>query len=288
MPQSIPFFAAHETSGTAIARQRARPHQLRAIGVLFVIAGFLSIPSVMAATPDITGMWIYRFADSSEALSADGLTPLGQRYVEGQKRALAADHVRNVANMKCLPTGFPALMTWRSPIQIMEGFGRLSITTEHDPGNDEPRTIYLAVPQAEDPDPSWNGHSVGYWEGNTLVVDTIRLNGRGRFHNFPVTTTMHAVERIRLENNGALLVDEITFEDPAIFVRPFKLTLRYDRMANATERMEAVCEPDLLALGEVDLEAIREFDSEAARMLDPDQQYNKSEAESLRASPLSR
>lgn len=272
--------------GTAIVQRRRLAQHIGAIAGIACACVLFAGPA-SAATPDITGMWVYRFAESSEALSADGLTSRGREWVAKQQRGMAAGHVRNVANMKCLPTGFPALMTWRSPIQIMQSFGRIAIITEHDPGNDEPRTIYLNRTQDNEADPSWNGHSVGKWQGNTLIIDTVALNGRGHFR-FPLTDTTHVVERIHLENNGRLLVDEMTFDDPAVFARPYKMTIRFDRMPDTTERLEAVCEPDLDALKETDLQAISDFDDEAARMLDPELQYNTAETSSMQKQPLTK
>lgn len=234
-----------------------------------------------AAHPDITGMWQYRFRESPAAPPADVLTDYARQYIELQRRGEAAGHVRDVANMKCLPTGFPQLMLWRSPIEIMQGFGRIAIITEHDPGNDEPRTIYLDKPQQSMPDPSWNGHSVARWDGSALLIDTVALNARGTFL-FPLTPSTHVTERLSLQQGGKVLADAMTFEDPKVFLKPYTLTVRYDRMADSEERMEAVCEPDLDALSHVDLKAIKDYDGEAARMLDPNDQYNAGGSEADR------
>lgn len=269
--------------GTATGQIARDLQHIGAFAALCALCTFTA--AARAATPDITGMWMYRFKESREALVEDHLTQRARDLLAEHRRGETLGHVRGVANMKCLPSGFPALMMWRSPIQIMRGFGRIAINTEHDPGNDEPRTIYLNQPQARDPDPSWNGHSVGRWDGKLLVVDTIGLNGRGEFQ-LPLTASAHVVERIRLENGGRLLVDQMTIEDPAFFTQPYTFTIRFDRMPDSAERMEAVCEPDLEAIKDVDLQAVRNFDLEAARMLDPDQQYNAAEADSLRKKPL--
>lgn len=243
--------------------------------VLIASGAWLLAGSVLAATApmSILGMWQFRFRESPAAPPPDVLTAVGRNYLELRQQAQAAGHVRDVANMKCLPTGFPQLMLWRSPLEIMQSFGRVSIITEHDPGNDEPRTIYLNKPQSKDPDPSWNGHSVGHWRGQTLVIDTVGLNGRGTFL-FPITASTHTVELLSLEHGGKILDDRMTFDDPMVFVKPYTVTVRYDRMPNDAERMEAVCEPDLDAISHVDLNAVKAYDGEAARMLDPQLQYN--------------
>ena len=250
---------------------------------MLLLAGLAlaSIAAPAAATPDITGMWQIRLSKSADDLgdakSASGaprLTAAAQAWVERRKAAQQNGFVRGVANMKCLPTGFPELMQWRSPIMIMQGFGRIAIVTEHDPGNDEPRTIYLNRPHPAPLDPSWNGDSVGRWEGQTLVVETVGLNGRGNLAVAPITEKTTAVERFTLENGGKTLVDSLTLTDPAVFAQPYTIVWRYDRMPDTAERMEAVCEPDLDAIAAVDLNTAKNVDAEAARMLDPNERYN--------------
>lgn len=235
------------------------------------------------AAPDITGMWQIRLSQSAEdsgdaksAGDAPKLTASAQAWVDRRTSAEKGGFVRNIANMKCLPTGFPSLMQWRSPIMIMQGFGRIVIVTEHDPGNDEPRSIYLNRGHADPVDPSWNGDSVGHWEGDTLVVDTIGLNGRSDAGFAPITEKTRVTERFMLENAGKTLVDTLTFSDPDVFTEPYSIAWRFDRLPDTAERMEAVCEPDLDALAAADLKALQHVDTEAARMLDPQLHYNAS------------
>lgn len=243
----------------------------------------LGLPALAHADADITGMWQIRLSkeagDASDAKSTAAppkLTASAQAWVDRRKAAEQGGFVRGVANIKCLPSGFPALMQWRSPIMIMQGFGRIAIITEHDPGNDEPRTIYLNRGHPDPVDPSWNGDSIGHWEGSTLVVETIGLNGREGAHLAPVTEKTHVMERFNLENGGKTLVDTLTISDPDVFLEPYTMAWRYDRLPDTAQRMEAVCEPDLDALASLDLNKLKDVDGEAARMLDPQYKYNAS------------
>ncbi|HEX7874047.1 MAG TPA: hypothetical protein VF475_14120 [Sphingobium sp.] len=246
----------------------------------FVIA---AVPGMaQAATPDITGMWNFRYSEWGDGHSAPApsLTPAADASLKRHEAAMLAGHVRGVSNMKCLPVGFPGIMLYRTPMQIMAGFGRIDITAE---SSVEPRTIYLGKAQPDPVDPSWNGHSVGHWEGDTLVVDTVGLNGRARGlwnlgRPMPETSeSAHFTERMRVEDGGKVLSVTFTVTDPVNYAAPYSVTVHYDRMPDDTERMEAVCEVDLDALAAVDLKAIKDVDAEAARMLDPDLQYNPTE-----------
>ena len=225
------------------------------------------------AAPDITGMWQYDF---SHPPAHPPLTPKAAATVALRRDAREKGYVRELSNMLCLPTGMPQLMVWRSPIEIMQGFGRISIITEHDPGPDEPRTIYLNEPvQPADIDPSWNGHSIGHWDHDVLVVDTVGLNDRTHLlSGVPHTEKAHIAERFSLSADGQTLTDDMTMEDPEMLSAPWTVSLKFARMPNDSERLEAVCEVDFDAIQKLDIKAIKPFDIEAQRMTDASLHYN--------------
>jgi hypothetical protein len=94
------------------------------------------------------------------------------------------------------------------------------------------RHVYLDVPHSANPKPSWYGESVGHYEGDTLVVDTIGLNDKTFVNNFrtPHTDKLHVVERFKLTDNGRVMQVDITFEDPDAFTAPWSVMQRYDRI----------------------------------------------------------
>lgn len=242
-----------------------------ALGAI-AVAGHAAAP----AKPAIAGMWDYQGRVAENQKIAEPPVTAAVKALLAKKRAMRDKGVtRSVANILCLPTGFPQMMQWKSPIEIFERPGRVAILSEHDPGNDEPRSIYLNRALPEEVDPSWNGYSVGKWDGPTLVVTTIGLNDRGNlFNGVPRTPTAKVVERFRVSTDGKTMTDEMTITDPAVLTGPWTVTLRYSRMPEDSERFEAVCEPDLEALKVTDLASLKETDVEAARLLDPTQQYN--------------
>ena len=219
-------------------------------------------------------MWQYDFSKPVDPPPT--LKPAAAAVVAKRRAAREAGYVRTIGNMKCLPTGMPELMQWRSPIEIQQGVGRISIITEHDPGNDEPRTIYLAEKvHPKDVDQSWNGHSIGHWEGNVLVVDTISFNDRATLlGGVPRSTQAHITERFEASADGKTMKDVMTMEDPVALTKPWTVVLNYSRLPDDEERLEAVCEPDLEALSKLDINSLKGLDSEADRMSDPSQRYN--------------
>jgi hypothetical protein len=108
-------------------------------------------------------------------------------------------------------------------------------------GNEEVRRIYLDVPHSANPKPSWYGESVGHYDGDTLVVDTIGLNDKTFVDNFrtPHTDKLHVVERIKLVDGGKAMQVNITFEDADAFNAPWSVMQRYDRVERQMD--EEIC-----------------------------------------------
>ena len=94
-----------------------------------------------------------------------------------------------------------------------------------------------------DPDPSWVGHSIGKWEGDTLVVDTIGYNDRSWLPTaIPHTEKLHVIERYRRPDLAHLNVD-VTIDDPGALTKPWQLHMTWT-LAPGEEILETVCEND--------------------------------------------
>ena len=104
------------------------------------------------------------------------------------------------------------------------------------------RRIYLNVPHSANPEPSWYGESVGHYEGDELVVDTIGLNDKTFVDNYrtPHTDKIHVVERFKLVDNGRTLQSVVMVDDPGAFNMPWSATQRWKRIERPLE--EYLCE----------------------------------------------
>jgi hypothetical protein len=91
----------------------------------------------------------------------------------------------------------------------------------------------------KDLNPSWMGHSVGRWEGGTLVVDTVGFNDRSWLRVFPHTEMLHVMQRYRRPSLGHL-EKEITIEDPGTFTKPWRIRDVWD-LARGEEIAEYIC-----------------------------------------------
>jgi hypothetical protein len=92
-------------------------------------------------------------------------------------------------------------------------------------GDQQVRRVYMNIPHSKDPKPSWYGESVGHYEGDTLVVDTIGETTKTFIDQFrtPHGPKLHVIERIRLVENGNVLETELTIEDPDALLKPLHL-----------------------------------------------------------------
>ena len=127
----------------------------------------------------------------------------------------------------CKPYGVPAIWNSGGPFLFMQTPEEVVIVSETDRFA---RHVYLNLPHTADLKPSYYGESVGHYEGDTLVVDTIGMNDKTFADNFrtPHTEKLHVIERIRLVQGGKKLEIHVTADDPDTFVQPWQGTRLYD------------------------------------------------------------
>jgi hypothetical protein len=133
----------------------------------------------------------------------------------------------------------PTMMGAMFPMEILQSRGQVTIIEE---AFTQVRRIMLDKPQKsfEEVEPGFYGHSVGRWEGDTLVVDTIGIKENVRFQNMPHSPQMRIKERMKLVSPNVLW-NEITIDDPVVLEKPHVYTVAYRRMPDYT-LLEYVCE----------------------------------------------
>src|SRR5258708_18903475 len=102
--------------------------------------------------------------------------------------------------------------------------------------------IYLNVRHSQNPKPSWYGESVGHYEGDELVVDTIGLNDRSFVDNYrtPHTEQSHVVERFKMIEGGKTLQAVVTVDDPGAFNMSWTAVQRWRRVSDRPTN-EMIC-----------------------------------------------
>jgi hypothetical protein len=184
------------------------------------------------------------------ALGAEGAVPAGLGVVEGdaipylpeaaaKKKANFENRLTADPEIKCYLPGVPRATYMPYPFQIVQTPKNVLIAYEYAGAT---RTIYMDK-TPPDPADSWMGHSVGHWEGDTLVVDVTSQNDQtwfdraGNFHS----DALHVVERYTPLSPDALMY-EATIEDPKVFSRPWKMSMPlYRRLDKNARLMEFRC-----------------------------------------------
>src|SRR5437899_1157400 len=124
----------------------------------------------------------------------------------------------------CLPEAMAGwMLVTHNAMESLFTPGRVTMLGESD-GNRLRRIYTDGRPHPDDPDPTWLGHSIGHWEGDTLVVDTVGFNGRAwiDLEGHPFTDNTHIIERWRRPNLGHLEV-ECTIDDASTYVKPWSI-----------------------------------------------------------------
>lgn len=140
----------------------------------------------------------------------------------------------------CMAFGVPHALLLREPVQILQETGSVTILYQHD---NQVRRIYLNEMHPEPLDPSPYGHSVGHYEGDSLVIDTVALTDTGPIDNYgtPHTDALHVVERYRLEEDGDVLRLDFVVEDQKTFETAWRGIQRYYRSSTPAGFRENIC-----------------------------------------------
>ena len=193
----------------------------------------LPVPRTADGKPDFSGVWlIYRDRYPEEPAALPWAAAIAkERLTQNRKDA---PHTR------CLPDGFPvpgASSPWMTKFVHTPN---LLVMLFEDAGGF--RQVFLdGRSHPKDPNPSWLGHSIGRWEGDTLVVDTVGFNDRSwMVFVYPHTEQMHTTERYRRVEYGRLEIT-VVYDDPGTFMRPLTQNLIW-YLAPDEELIEYVCE----------------------------------------------
>jgi hypothetical protein len=164
----------------------------------------------------------WRVAD----LSNPNLTQWAKDELKKDNDRIAAGFAMYNRTSRCWEPGVPVLNTSPGRTYFLQTPKEVMILWQRD---QIVRHVYLDVPHSKSPKPSWNGESIGHYDGDTLVVDTIGLSTKSFVDNYrtPHSNNLHVVERFRLIDGGKRLEVEMTIDDPAAFVKPWKALHRW-------------------------------------------------------------
>jgi hypothetical protein len=227
-------------------------HQARKVDMKFRIALVTCIAAVTAACapqaqeeqrPDFSGFW--ELKHDSKVVSKAPLTPYGEQASAALRPKVDEGQILTFASRWCQPLGVPFIMGDSAPLDILQTKDEMAIIAEV---QSSARHIYLDGrdhPPMDTFDPTTNGHSIGRWEGDVLVVETIGFNERGN-PGIPGggirTPESKLVERFELLNDGQQLKITFTWEDPKIFTAPHTYHFIYHKAPPGTYALEYFCD----------------------------------------------
>ena len=197
---------------------------------------------------DFTGLWERKGGIAWDptvvgpTLSAP-LTPEYKAIFDQRLKDAAEGKPTGDITASCLPPGMPRVMTMTYPMEIMQNETQLNIFAEWD---EQTRRIFVdgrPHPSPDDLDQTFNGHSIGHWEGDVLVADTVGLRGDTDLEasGLPHSDALRIAERIWLADDNTLK-DQITLTDPKAFTHPYTVTKTYVRMKPDKGLLPYVCE----------------------------------------------
>jgi hypothetical protein len=179
------------------------------------------------------------------------MTPWGEEQFKAAKSVFGANKttpkLSNDPIYGCFPPGLPRIYLHPKPIEIVQLPEEVIMMFEYDR---IVRHIYTdGRPHADflDP-PPWMGDSIGKWDGDTLVIDTIAFNDKTWLDRVghPHSDAMHLTERMRRASHDTL-TDEITIEDPKAYTKPFTVRTTFQLKPNLALDWEGSCETEKLA-----------------------------------------
>ena len=140
---------------------------------------------------------------------------------------------------RCMPLSIPLRSTITSPFKIIDTPGEIVMLYE----GQRPRQIFTdGRPLPEDLNPSWDGYSVGKWDGDDMVVESVGFNGKEWLDIYGHLTTeaLRVIERFHRKDFGHMSL-QITIDDSKAYTKPWTVNEQLTLMAD-TELLEAVCE----------------------------------------------
>ena len=202
----------------------------------------------LAKLPDFSGVWTPVISDqvAQERTNPPPWNPKVAKEIEHMYSEEKAGRPFPIID-HCFPTGMPSYMLiTHNAFELLVTPGRVTMLGEGD-GNRLRRIYTDGRPHPADPDPSFHGHSIGHWEGNSLVVDTIALLPQAYLAvneavGVPNNGDMHIVEHFHLLNADTL-ADDLEITANKLLSKTWKTTRKYYRQRSQKyDIVEGVCE----------------------------------------------
>lgn len=213
-----------------------------ACGFAAVAQSGSAIPRTSDGKPNLRGVWDHPYVPDMTKDRPDQKGAGELPYTEW-----GANNFKNYDVSKfdytghCLPFGLMrSVNVGGYPIQIMQDDQYIALLFEQ---NTWFHVIYMNREHPKDLESTWFGNSVGHWDNDTLIVDTIGFNGKTRLDTLghPHSDQLHLIEHYTLKD-AQHITYEMTIDDPKTYTRPWKNTRTFTKMKPGEELIEYSCE----------------------------------------------
>lgn len=204
------------------------------------------VPRTAAGHPDLSGVYDFSLgggrggAGRGANAAAVAAGPELKAGAEQYKVVRPANDAGLTSD--CMPLAGPQAFSVPYQFQIVESAHHVAILYGY------PGTFRIVPteggPHPSDPDPTWMGDSIGHWEGDTLVVDTVGFNDKTEISGYRHTEALHIIERFRRTDYNTLQY-EATLEDPNVFAKPWTVSRAFALRPDLSKVDEFVCEHNI-------------------------------------------
>ena len=194
------------------------------------------VPKTAGGKPDLSGIWVTNSAgyglDLTTGLKPGDILPWAEALSKQRAENLSTGH----PGYRCMPDIGPLISF--GMVKILQTPGTIAFLAEGEPFR---QVLTDGRPLPKDPNPTWQGYSVGHWEGDTLVIESAGYNDKTwlDFKGHPHTEDLHITERYHRKDFGHMDVT-MTFDDPKAYRHPWTIALTGELKPD-TELLEYVC-----------------------------------------------
>jgi hypothetical protein len=170
--------------------------------------------------------WVYEFDEKEPSMTAWGKAKYNAAKSSFGAHPFPLAETTDPVYHGCTPPGLPRIFLHPFPLQIVQVPGEVIMLFEYDSVRHQIFTD--GRPHDTSLGPLWMGDSIGHWEGDALVADTVNFNDRTWLDRIghPHSDALHLVERIRRINHDHL-IDDLTIDDPKTYAKPWTVHLDF-------------------------------------------------------------
>jgi hypothetical protein len=198
------------------------------------------VPRLADGQPDLSGVYDFSAGGPPGGRGGRGPAAGGPALKPGAEKFKVVRPENDTGQYSdCMPLAGPQAFSVPYQFQLVESAHHLAILYGY------PGTFRIIPtdggPHPPDPDPTWMGDSIGHWEGDTLVVDTVGFNDKTEINGYKHTEALHIIERFRRPEYNTLQY-EASLEDPNVFVKPWTVRRSFTLRPDLSKVDEFVCE----------------------------------------------